>query len=149
MRVFRWICMMGTCSASNILWSGANLLDTLRDEMRDEFDIATFDKVDELVEELFALHDIADDGTLSEDGLIRLNEKISMLHCGEVDRNAVKAKYRNIFRSELDPQGKPVRYTKFHRYMIDMLEKLDRDSIAQEMIIESLIMEARLGRAHL
>mmetsp|Transcript_64969 Transcript_64969/g.171913 ORF Transcript_64969/g.171913 Transcript_64969/m.171913 type:complete len:142 (-) Transcript_64969:643-1068(-) len=141
---------MGACSATGMLLNGADLLDSLHDDLTCEFDVSQFDKTDELVEELFSLHDISHDGTLSEDGLIRLNEKIAMLHCGgDVDQGAVTAKYRKIFRRHLDPDGKPVAFPMFHSYMLAQLGQLDKDSVAHEMIMESLISEARLGRAML
>jgi len=141
---------MGACSATAVLLNGADLLDVLDDDLTCEFDVSQFEKTDELVEELFALHDISQDGTLSEDGLIRLNEKIAILHCGrDVDHGAVTAKYRKIFRRHLDPDGKPVTFPMFHSYMLAQLGQLDRDFMAQEMIMESLISEARLGRAML
>jgi len=124
--------------------------DVLDEDMICEFDVSQFEKTDELVEELFALHDISQDGTLSEDGLIRLNEKIAILHGGgDVDHGAVTAKYRKIYRRHLDPDGKPVAFPMFHSYMLDQLGQLDKDSVAHEMIMESLISEARLGRAML
>jgi len=139
---------MGVCSATGMLLNSADLLDVLDDDLTCEFDVSQFDKTDELVEELFSLHDLSQEGTLSEDGLIRLNKNIAILHCGrDVDQGAVTAKYRKIFRRHLDPDGKPVAFPMFYRYMLAQLGQLDKDCVAQEMIMESLISEARLGRS--
>lgn len=104
-------------------------------------------KLDALMKELFQLHDLNRDGVLSEVELVKLNEKIAMLHYGKgTDRNAVKAKYSEVFRTQLDADGKPVPFEAFRKYMIEVLDKNDRDKYAQELMMEQFVEEARSGR---
>jgi len=106
------------------------------------------DRLEKLLEELFRLHDLKGNDVLEELELIKLNEKIAMLHYGKhVNREEVKTKYKKLFRSKLDPNGQPVPYQTFQRYMADILKELDPDIAAQEMILESWISEAESGRA--
>jgi len=104
--------------------------------------------LDTLARELFRLHDLNMDGLLSEIELIKLNEKIAMLHYGkDADRGEVKRKYQELFRSKLSADGKPVPFEVFHRYLTELLNSLDPDIVAQEMILEQFVAEARSGRA--
>mmetsp|Transcript_148037 Transcript_148037/g.258186 ORF Transcript_148037/g.258186 Transcript_148037/m.258186 type:complete len:204 (+) Transcript_148037:116-727(+) len=99
------------------------------------------------LEELFRLQDLKSDGLLEEDELIKLNEKIAMLHHGkDVDRAAVKRRYSSLFRERLDPDGMPVPYSTFRNYVVQVLEELDSDELAQEMILEQFIAEAKSAR---
>merc|ERR1719263_1754553 len=103
--------------------------------------------LEELMRELFRLHDLNGNGVLEEDELIKLNEKIAMLHYGkDTDRSAVKQQYKDLFRSKLDPNGEPVPFPTFRRYMMELLDEMDRDRLAQELILEQFIAEARSGR---
>lgn len=87
-------------------------------------------------------------GVLEEIELIKLNEKIAMLHHGkDVDRTAVREKYSNLFRSELDPNGDAVPYHCFRTFMLKTLRELDRDVAAQDMIMEQFVAEAASGVA--
>merc|ERR1711977_717521 len=71
-----------------------------------------------------------------------------MLHYGkDVDRATITAKYQDLFRRGLDPQGNPVPFPTFRRYMTDVLTELDEDMLAQEMIMEQFIAEAVAARA--
>lgn len=100
------------------------------------------------MQELFRLQDLKDDGVLEEEELIKLNEKISMLHYGkDVDKSAVRAKFRELFRSRLDSAGHPVAYPRFREYMLQVLREVDTDPRAQEMILEQFIAEAQSARA--
>jgi len=104
-------------------------------------------KIEELMQELFRLQDLKADGLLEEAELIKLNEKIAMLHYGkDVDKNAVRAKFRTLFRSKLDASGRPVAYPKFREYMVQVLNDVDKDPRAQEMILEQFIAEAESAR---
>lgn len=106
-----------------------------------------FLKMEPLMKELFELHDLNKNGVLEEDELIKLNEKIAMLHYGkDMDRSAVKQKYKDLFRSKLDPNGKPVAFEPFRIYMLEVLDGMDRDRLAQELILEQFIAEAQSGR---
>merc|ERR1711865_375442 len=73
-----------------------------------------FLKLEPLMQELFELQDLNKNGVLEEDELIKLNEKIAMLHHGkDTDRSAVKRHYRDEFRNKLDPNGDPVPFPVF------------------------------------
>lgn len=106
-----------------------------------------FLKLEPLMQELFELQDLNKNGVLEEDELIKLNEKIAMLHYGkDTDRITVKQKYKDLFRSKLDPNGEPVPFPTFRRYMLGLLDDMDRDRLAQELILEQFIAEAKSGR---
>lgn len=106
------------------------------------------EQTERMLRELFRLHDLNGNGLLEEDELVQLNEKVAMLHYGkDTDREAVKTKYRALFRAKLDPQGKPVPFTTFRRYVLQVLDALDPDPIAHEMIIEQFVAEAKSARA--
>jgi len=100
-----------------------------------------------LIGELFCLQDLNSDGVLDENELVVLNENIAMLHYGQdVDKAAVKKKYKTLFRKELDADGHPVPVAIFRRYVQQVLHDLDPDPAAQEMILEQFIIEARTAR---
>lgn len=101
-----------------------------------------------LMRELFRLQDLNGNNVLEEEELIKLNEKIAMLHYGKnTDRVAVQDRFRDIFRSQLNASGEPASYTTFRNYMADVLEHMDPGDIAaQEMILEQYINEAKAGR---
>eukprot|EP00929_Paragymnodinium_shiwhaense_P053870 TRINITY_DN27009_c0_g2_i2.p1 TRINITY_DN27009_c0_g2~~TRINITY_DN27009_c0_g2_i2.p1 ORF type:complete len:429 (+),score=96.85 TRINITY_DN27009_c0_g2_i2:87-1373(+) len=102
---------------------------------------------EDLLSELFSIHDLSNSGYLSEMDLIRLNEQIAILHYGaDADLEAVRAKYAQLFRSKLDPEGRPAPLPKFCAYMMQSLEEYDPDPEAQEMILEQFIAEASLAR---
>eukprot|EP00929_Paragymnodinium_shiwhaense_P038867 TRINITY_DN2047_c0_g2_i1.p1 TRINITY_DN2047_c0_g2~~TRINITY_DN2047_c0_g2_i1.p1 ORF type:complete len:242 (-),score=63.45 TRINITY_DN2047_c0_g2_i1:665-1390(-) len=102
---------------------------------------------EELVRRLFDLHDLNHNGVLEELELIKLNEKIAMLHHGkDVDRTAVREKYTDLFRRELDADGNAVSFAQFRDFMLKTLHELDRDVQAQEMIMEQFVAEAKSGR---
>jgi len=103
--------------------------------------------LEELLLELFRLHDLNGNGCLEEIELIKLNEKIAMLHYGkDVDKQAVKTKYRDLFRTKLDASGQAVLYPTFRAFMQGVLDGIDPDVEAQEMILEQFIAEARSAR---
>jgi len=105
-------------------------------------------KLECLVAELFRLHDLNGDGFLDETELIQLNETVTRLHHGQdADVADVAAKYRDLFRSKLDPQGRPVTFDRFRIYIFEMLADIDRDLASQEMIMEQFTMEAGAARA--
>eukprot|EP00928_Gymnodinium_smaydae_P024193 TRINITY_DN19655_c0_g2_i1.p1 TRINITY_DN19655_c0_g2~~TRINITY_DN19655_c0_g2_i1.p1 ORF type:complete len:404 (+),score=108.14 TRINITY_DN19655_c0_g2_i1:133-1212(+) len=101
-----------------------------------------------LIEELFSLHDLNGDGVLEETELVRLNETVAVLHEGEhaCEGGVVEAKYRRLFRERLDPDGNPVPFEIFRRYMKKLLCELDTNEAAQEMMMEQFVAEARLAR---
>jgi len=119
------------------------------------------ERLEELIRELFWFHDLNGDGVLQEDELIRLNQKIAVMHHG-VDINVseandspqkqhrrpteVGAKFRDLFRAKLDPNGDPVEYETFRAYTRDVIYNLDSDPEAQEMIMEQFVVEAQTGR---
>lgn len=104
--------------------------------------------LENLVDELFNLHDLNSDGVLEEAELIQLNERIARLHHGkDADKEAVRAKYRSLFRDKLDPNGQPVSFATFRGFMLDLLAELDPHEEAQEMIAEQFVAEAQTARA--
>lgn len=103
---------------------------------------------EELLETLFKAQDLNGNGSIEESELIKLNEKIAMLHIGKgADKTAVREKFSTLFREKLDPDGKPVGYQAFRRYTVQMLNELDTSRNAQEMILEQFIAEAESARA--
>eukprot|EP00930_Biecheleria_cincta_P032267 TRINITY_DN22394_c0_g1_i1.p1 TRINITY_DN22394_c0_g1~~TRINITY_DN22394_c0_g1_i1.p1 ORF type:complete len:217 (-),score=38.35 TRINITY_DN22394_c0_g1_i1:118-699(-) len=104
-------------------------------------------RLEALVRELFAVQDLDSNGLLEESELIDLNLWIGLLHYGsDLDRSALRMKYRELFRDHLDPSGAPVPYFIFRRYILQVLEEYDNDAVAQEMILEQFIAEASLAR---
>lgn len=104
-------------------------------------------KIETMMKELFDLQDLNKNGVLEEMELIKLNEKIAMLHHGkDTDRSAVKQQYKELFRSKLDANGEPVPFPVFRRYMLELLDGMDKDRLAQELILEQFIAEAKSGR---
>eukprot|EP00927_Polykrikos_kofoidii_P048598 TRINITY_DN4284_c0_g1_i1.p1 TRINITY_DN4284_c0_g1~~TRINITY_DN4284_c0_g1_i1.p1 ORF type:complete len:225 (+),score=32.84 TRINITY_DN4284_c0_g1_i1:65-739(+) len=99
-----------------------------------------------LVLDLFNLHDLNKNGVLEEEELIKLNEKIAMLHYGkDTDKDAIRTKFRDLFRAKLDPNGQPVPFETFRTYMLETLFVLDRDPRAQDLIMDQFIAEAQSG----
>jgi len=110
-------------------------------------DEAWNDRLEELLQRLFCLQDLKGNDLLEEQELVKLNEKIAMLHYGrDTDRQVVKAKFRDVFRANLDSEGLPVPYSVFRTYMMGVLDAFDDDLNAQEMILEQFIAEAQLAR---
>mmetsp|Transcript_37340 Transcript_37340/g.57982 ORF Transcript_37340/g.57982 Transcript_37340/m.57982 type:complete len:225 (+) Transcript_37340:72-746(+) len=105
-------------------------------------------ELENLLWSLFCEHDISGNRWFEEGELIKLNEKIAVIHHGKehVDRNEVRTKYANLFRSKLDPQGRPVSFNVFRVYMLEYLDELDPDPEAQLMILEQFVAEAHAAR---
>jgi len=106
------------------------------------------DRLETRLQKLFGLQDLHGDGRLDEEELAKLNEKLAILHYGRgVDREAIKAKYRTLFRNRLDPNGTPVPYATFRRYVLQVLNEMDPNDVgAQEMILDQFICEATSAR---
>lgn len=106
------------------------------------------ERVDELLQKLFELHDLKSNGVLEEDELIKMNEKVSLLHYGKdkTDKNAIREKFRGVFREQLDSEGRPVPFSVFRRYMQGLLAGVDADPDAQVMMVEQFIAEAETAR---
>lgn len=106
------------------------------------------DKVELLLQELFRLHDLKNNGMLEEGELIKMNEKVSLLHYGKegTDKAAIQEKYRGIFRKQLNPAGEPVPFATFAKYMTEVLDEIDRNPDAQIMMLEQFCAEAELAR---
>jgi len=101
-----------------------------------------------LMHQLFCLQDLSDDGVLDEEELVCLNQEIARLHHGSgVDVEKVRQKFVGVFRERLSPTGEPVSYQTFRSYLVDMLESLDSNVLAQEMILEQFVAEAAMARA--
>lgn len=104
--------------------------------------------LEQMVYKLFTLHDLNGNGFLEVNELVQLNKKVAMLHYGkDVDQEAVATKYRTLFRTRLHPQSRPVPFTVFRRYVLEVLDGLDPDPAAQEMIVEQFVAEAQSARA--
>lgn len=105
-------------------------------------------RLEDLFQELFKLHDLDGNGAMEENELIRLNEQIAVLHHGpDADLCDVRLRYRELFRTRLDPKGDGiVNYEAFQKYAREVLESLDPDVEAQEMILEQFVAEARSAR---
>jgi len=103
--------------------------------------------LDRLIRQLFELQDLNGNGMLEEDELIQLNKKVAMLHRGkDTDTEEVKAKYQELFRTRLDPDGKPVCLQVFRGHIMDVLQAIDPSEVAQSYILEQWIAEADLAR---
>mmetsp|Transcript_95339 Transcript_95339/g.199437 ORF Transcript_95339/g.199437 Transcript_95339/m.199437 type:complete len:567 (-) Transcript_95339:146-1846(-) len=106
------------------------------------------DEFEKMLVRLFQLHDLNNDGTLEERELVKLNEKIAMLHFGkDADKEAVREKFSAMFREKISPDGRPANYQAFRQYTMQTLEALDSQRNAQEMILEQFIVEAESARA--
>jgi hypothetical protein len=85
------------------------------------------------------------DGILEEAELVQLNEQIAFLHQGpSFDVSHVRETYSTLFRSALSPDGSPVTCEVFCAYTRKVLEGLDSDRNAQEMILEQWVAEAQV-----
>lgn len=105
--------------------------------------------LEKAVQELFRLHDLNANGVLELDELVQLNARVAVLHgrASASDLADVRKKYQALFLEKLDPDGNPVPYSVFRRYVLRVLDGLDPDPPAQEMIVEQLGQEARSARA--
>jgi len=105
-------------------------------------------RISEMIDTLFRLHDLNENGVLEEEELVQLNKKVAIMHHGKgVDTDQVREKYHALFRNELDATGEPVGVEKFRDYTLRVLRAIDSDASAQQMILEQWIAEAALGRA--
>lgn len=104
------------------------------------------EQLENLIQELFIAQDLKGDNLLDEAELVELNEAVADVHDNS-DAEGVRKKYSNLFREKLDSEGRPVPYAAFRRYMLDMLDEIDRNEEAQEMVVEQFLAEARLARA--
>eukprot|EP00929_Paragymnodinium_shiwhaense_P052040 TRINITY_DN260_c0_g3_i1.p1 TRINITY_DN260_c0_g3~~TRINITY_DN260_c0_g3_i1.p1 ORF type:complete len:687 (-),score=180.65 TRINITY_DN260_c0_g3_i1:115-2175(-) len=103
--------------------------------------------MEKLMSQLFTLHDLNANGVLEEEELIKLNEKIAILHYGrDIDKGAVRQKFQGVFRDKLNASGEAVPYEVFRLYMLEVLAGLDSDRRAQVMILEQFCAEAESGR---
>eukprot|EP00440_Ansanella_granifera_P030094 gb/GFBE01032695.1/.p1 GENE.gb/GFBE01032695.1/~~gb/GFBE01032695.1/.p1 ORF type:complete len:179 (+),score=42.76 gb/GFBE01032695.1/:1-537(+) len=104
-------------------------------------------RLEDLLCQLFSLHDLDGNGLLEESELIQLNITVALLHKGEdVDLLEVEDTYRTLFREKLDPDGNPIKYSRFRSYVLQLLDGIDEDPRAQEMMMEQFVAEARLAR---
>lgn len=101
-----------------------------------------------LLHQLFVLQDLDKNGMLEERELVELNRHIAVAHYGpDVDEEELTARYQTLFRTRLacDDEQQAVPYARFRCYMLDVLNQLDSDCMAQKMIVEQFIAEASLG----
>merc|ERR1719221_402622 len=105
------------------------------------------ERLEELTQELFQLHDLNGDGFLDEAELVQLNVLVAIMHQGnDANMGTVRQKYQDVFRDKLDPRGRPVPYEVFRSYTREVLDALDTDPRAQEMILEQFVAEAQSCR---
>lgn len=140
-----WFSKSGTCIGGKSLlgcWEGVGK------DTGSEIQVQS-NKLEDLMSQLFRLQDLNGNNLLEEEELIKLNEKITMLHKGrDADRGEVRDRYRSIFRTQLNANGEPASYETFRVYMANVLEQLDPgDMFAQEMILDQYINEAKVGRS--
>jgi hypothetical protein len=100
--------------------------------------------LEDLIWDLFCQHDLNGNGWFEESELILINKQIQIIHHGKEDINIdeIEHKYQTLFRTKLDPDGRPVPYDVFRLYMFEYLNELDPDPEAQLMILEQFIAEA-------
>lgn len=105
-------------------------------------------RIQDLLKELFRLHDLKSNNVLEEEELVKLNQKVALLHYGRegTDKAAIREKYQTIFREHLDPQGRPVPFEIFNEYMKGVVAAVDSALNAQEMMLEQFVAEAQSGR---
>lgn len=104
-------------------------------------------RIEDLMLQLFTLQDLNSNGYLEEEELVELNESIAWMHYGQAaDLDKVRARYRDLFRSRLAPDGRPVSYRGFRLYLRMVLDAIDDTPMAQEMILEQFVAEAASGR---
>lgn len=94
-------------------------------------------RLEALVRQLFNLQDANADGVLEEAELALLNDKIARLRRGTTGRA--------LFRDRLDKFGRPVPYATFRKYVLQILQELDSDEAAQEILLEQFVAET-MGR---
>jgi len=104
------------------------------------------ERIEDLLQELFRLHDLNKNGTLEESELIKINEKIAFLHQEKVDLKEVEQKYRDHYRSNLNAEGDSVTYEVFRNYWMKTLQEHDNDPRVHEMILEQCTAEAESAR---
>lgn len=114
----------------------------------DELENLRGSRLEKLVQDLFRIQDLNGNGLLEERELIKLNEKVDIVHYGkEANKAAVKEKFRTLFREKLDASGQPVPYPVFRNYILQMLGEIDTHEDAQELMMEQFIAEAETARA--
>lgn len=112
--------------------------------------VARDQRLEQGLQELFRMQDLNGNGVLEEMELIKLNEKIAMLHYGkdskEAQKDVIREKYTKLFREKLDARGEAVVYPLFREYILERLDAVDPDPRAQDMIVDQWIAEADSGR---
>eukprot|EP00929_Paragymnodinium_shiwhaense_P082302 TRINITY_DN43328_c0_g2_i1.p1 TRINITY_DN43328_c0_g2~~TRINITY_DN43328_c0_g2_i1.p1 ORF type:complete len:219 (+),score=40.83 TRINITY_DN43328_c0_g2_i1:78-734(+) len=104
--------------------------------------------LEDMIDNLFRLHDLNNDGLLEEAELVQLNMKVAILHYGQdADREAIQRKYSDMFRSEFDARGEPVGFRIFRRYILSVIDEIDSNPLAQEMALEQFNAAAQSARA--
>merc|ERR1711924_65305 len=112
--------------------------------------VARIKELEDGLQLLFKRQDLKGDGVLEELELIKLNQKIAMLHYGkdskEADKALIQERYAKLFREKLDARGEAVVYPLFREYILERLDAVDPDPRAQVMIVDQWIAEADSGR---
>mmetsp|Transcript_29062 Transcript_29062/g.46222 ORF Transcript_29062/g.46222 Transcript_29062/m.46222 type:complete len:242 (-) Transcript_29062:34-759(-) len=114
-------------------------------------------KLEALVRQLFNLQDLNSDGVLAEVDLNQLNERISRLRQNRniapyhpkpfgANSAAMRMKGQALMRDKLDAFGRPVPYSTFRKYVLKILQEIDPDETAQEIILQQFIAELSSAR---
>jgi len=124
--------------------------DHLRTKGRLSANVARTEELEDGLQELFQKQDLKGNGVLEEWELIKLNQKIAMLHYGlgskDAEKGLIAQRYGELFRDKLDARGQPIVYPVFREYTLKQLDGVDLDPRAQVMIVDQWIAEAESGR---
>jgi len=112
--------------------------------------VARGKELEDALQELFDKQDLNGNGVLEELELVKLNQKIAMLHFGkdskEARKDVIEDKFVKLFREKLDIRGEAIVYPLFREHILERLDSVDPDPRAQIMIVDQWIAEAESGR---
>jgi hypothetical protein len=98
-----------------------------------------------MLEELFRLLDVNATGALEEDELARLRAKVSVLRRGAGE--AVCTAMRAAEEWGIPVGGQAMSYNAFREYVLHILDIVEPDVSAQEMILQQFVRSSRQARA--
>jgi len=102
-------------------------------------------RLEALIRQLFNLQDLNADGLIQES---ELRHSIASLRQGQAVNSALSMRTagRALFLNRLDAYGRPVPYPTFRKYVLQILQELDPDEAAQEIILDQFVAEANMSR---
>jgi len=105
-------------------------------------------RLEALVRQLFNLQDLNNDGVIEEADLASLGDRIGRIRQGKgFNSAAIRTTGRALLhRERLDAFGRPVPYPIFRKCVLRILQELDSDEQAQELILEQFVSEANVAR---